>query len=583
MAERQNVPNRILVGAPWWLELVLGVVLAAVGVFVLTRPFASIAVLLLLLGVGLLVAAVVESWSWFASGAQRRWWQLWVPAGLLVAGILVLAVRGATTRFIVVTVGVVLIALGLRELVRALRGGEDRIASALFGAAAVVFGVVGLAWQDVSVYAIAILFSVWLIVSGLKAVVRAVRRRKGPVVASARRVAGWVRVLLSVVAVVAAVVVGVAAVRLSVSPVPDAFYSAPAEVPGEPGQLLKAEPYDRAVPDGAAATAWRILYTTTRDDGVPAISSALVVVPDSVDEPPVIAWTHGTTGIAPGCAPSLQPHPWAVGGMPDTAEALQHGWAIVATDYIGLGADAPHQYLVGQPAARAELDALRAARQMDDVALGDETVIWGHSQGGGAALWTAGIAPDYAPELEIVGVAAMAPAANIPALIAGFAEDPLASVLGGLLLVGYNATYDDVRLDDYVIPEARIMVEEMGKRCGQDPSFVVSGLEAMLAGSPVWSRDPASGPLLERAKENIPTLPIAASLLIAQGLADPLVNPTAQQEYVDMLCTAGQQVDYRTYEGKDHMGVVTGDSPLLGELLEWTQDAFDGKAPKNTC
>ena len=57
-------------------------------------------------------------------------------------------------------------------------------------------------------------------------------------------------------------------------PRPDAFYDIPAEVPAEPGRLLRAEPFRTQVPDGASA--WRILYTTTRDDGVPAVASGLV-------------------------------------------------------------------------------------------------------------------------------------------------------------------------------------------------------------------------------------------------------------------------------------------------------------------
>jgi hypothetical protein len=68
--------------------------------------------------------------------------------------------------------------------------------------------------------------------------------------------------------------------------------------------LLRSEPFTRTVLDGACA--WRILSTTTREDGTPAVASALVVA--ATDLPagprPVIAWTHGTTGIAEQCAAS---------------------------------------------------------------------------------------------------------------------------------------------------------------------------------------------------------------------------------------------------------------------------------------
>jgi len=78
---------------------------------------------------------------------------------------------------------------------------------------------------------------------------------------------------------------------------------------------------------------------------------------------------------------------------------LDRGWAIVATDYVGLGASPPHPYLVGRPEARSVLDAVRAARTLRPAHLAPKTVVWGHSQGGGAALWTGIVAPSYAPAL----------------------------------------------------------------------------------------------------------------------------------------------------------------------------------------
>ncbi len=76
---------------------------------------------------------------------------------------------------------------------------------------------------------------------------------------------------------------------------------------------------------------------------------------------------------------------------------------------------------------------------------------------------------------------------------------------------------------------------------------------------------------------------VQAPLLLAQGLTDTLVMPTAQQSYVEELCAGGQPVDFRTFAGRDHMGLVTGDSPLLRQLMEWTQDRFDGAPPTDTC
>src|SRR5699024_11114917 len=143
-----------------------------------------------------------------------------------------------------------------------------------------------------------------------------------------------------------------------------------------------------------AATGWRILYTTTDAHGAPATASALVLVPTSwrAVPRPVIAWAPGTTGFATHCAPSLLEHQVAAGAMPALDQVLDRGWAVVATDYTGLGTPGPHPYLIGPGEAHSVLDGIRAAGQLEGAELAPQTVVWGHSQGGHAALWTGQLA-----------------------------------------------------------------------------------------------------------------------------------------------------------------------------------------------
>ncbi len=563
----------------WWVELVLAAAAVAAGLLLLTRPFASIGVLVVVLGAAFLLAGAAQAWQWFAQ--DRRWWLLAIAVLLAAVGAIVLAAPGLTVRTVVILVGIALIVSGVVDLVRGLGRRLDGIADALSGAAGFIFGVLALAWPDVTVLAVGVLFGVWLIVTGVRLAIAALRRRPGARPAPARVHRRWPGIVLGAVALAAAIALAVVGVRLTGHPVPDAFYSAPDEIPDRPGILLRAEPFAQGMQDGASA--WRILYTTTRADGVPAISSGVVIVPEGADAPPTIAWAHGTTGVAAGCAPSLAAEPMTSGAMPDLEAALGNGWAVVATDYVGLGADPPHPYLVGEAEGRSVLDAVRASRQLEGLSFGEEVVVWGHSQGGGAALWTGGLAPLYAPELDVVGVVAMAPAANLPAMAGMLADGKAGTLVGPLILAGYSAAYPEVRIEDYVRPQARLLVEETIARCWTDPSVIVSALQAGVIDMPIWARDPASGPLGDRVAENVPRLAIPAPLLIAQGLADPLVLPEAQQQYVDSLCAAGQVLEYRTYPGRDHMGVVTGDSPLLPELLRWTQDRLDGAPAADTC
>src|SRR5689334_16688439 len=117
--------------------------------------------------------------------------------------------------------------------------------------------------------------------------------------ALARRILRWT-LLLAVIAAAVITVLWTASRPAQ----PDAFYDPPAEKPGDPGALLRSEPYSKDVPAGARG--WRILYTTKRGNS-PAAASAVVVTSTQATSAarPVIAWAHGTTGIVPGCAPSV--------------------------------------------------------------------------------------------------------------------------------------------------------------------------------------------------------------------------------------------------------------------------------------
>jgi alpha-beta hydrolase superfamily lysophospholipase len=362
---------------------------------------------------------------------------------------------------------------------------------------------------------------------------------------------------------------------------PDGFYSPSGPVPPEPGVLLRQETFDRGVP--ADARAWRILYTTTRLDGKPALASAIVMVSRraSGESRPIIAWTHGTTGVVPGCAPSLLDNPFD--NVPALEALIDQDWIYVATDYAGLGTSGSHPYLIGEGQARSALDAVRAARGIDGIGADERTVVWGHSQGGHAALWTGIIAPHYAPDVPIAGVAAIAPASDLRSLVDANQHTPVGRIMSSFLLRAYSEHYPDVVFDDYVPMRARLLARDMASRCLAGREALFSLLEASLVVDTIFGAPPASGALGDRLAQNTPDRALQQPLLVAQGLADDLVHPTIQFEFVRRQCDAGRDLEMRTYAGRDHLSVVAPDSPLIPDLVRWTQERIAGAPPRAGC
>ena len=388
-------------------------------------------------------------------------------------------------------------------------------------------------------------------------------------------IARWALLLAAVVAVV------IFAIWTAARPTqPDAFYNPPAEKPGDAGALLRSEPHTKQVPAGARG--WRILYATRRGD-TPTVASAIVVTSTQTTPAPrpVIAWAHGTTGIAPGCAPSVIA-PFA--GVPALDRVIAENWVYIATDYPGLGTPGGHAYLVGEDAARAVLDAIRAARRIEGLSLDNRAVVWGHSQGGNAALWTGVRADDYAPDVNIAGVAALAPASDLPALFRASQATPFGKIVSSYLIKAYATAYPDVGLPAYVSARTRPFVSDIASRCaGGWPTLFSVAETKLLPSAGIFARDPASGALGERLRQNTPATGITAPVLIAQGTADDLVLPALQARYVAARCAAGQPIDYRIYPRRDHVSLVTDHPALDADLIAWSRDRFAGAPDTPNC
>ena len=208
---------------------------------------------------------------------------------------------------------------------------------------------------------------------------------------------------------------------------------------GPLGQVVRSQPLGFHVDNG---TALRILYRTQRSDGSRTFSSGMVFIPDNdaAGTPrPVVAWAHGTVGLGPQCAPSRSAHP--VLDISWVSTMLARGWVVTATDYAGLGTSGTSGYLVGDDEANDVLNSVRALQYIPSAHAGTSFAVWGHSQGGSSALFTAARAHAYAPELHLVATVASAPAAELVPLLNQTYTSTISWIIGPEILTSWPATY----------------------------------------------------------------------------------------------------------------------------------------------
>ena len=295
---------------------------------------------------------------------------------------------------------------------------------------------------------------------------------------------------------------------------------------------------------------------------------------------PVIAWDHGAVGLVENCLPSAT-DPWKE--IPALTEVIAQGWLVVSTDYP-VNSDGIHPFLIGEGEARSTLDAIRAVRQMPELQVDDRTIVWGHSQGGHAALWTGIIAPDYAPDVTVSGIAAISPVTGLVSLLDRQDESSAAPVLGSWLATAYSSYYPDVDYDAIVTDTARDAGKDLARRCPSDTlDGLAIGLTLRNLGSGPFLVVPPPDPFRDRLLENEPEGPIAAPIVVVQGLDDVIVLPETTASFVEARCAAGAAISYWQVPDQDHLGLVQPGSPLEGPLIAWTQERFAGESMDATC
>jgi pimeloyl-ACP methyl ester carboxylesterase len=365
---------------------------------------------------------------------------------------------------------------------------------------------------------------------------------------------------------------------------PASFYQVPDPLPaGRPGVLIRSLPIAGS-PQVPGSRAWAILYHSHSLDGHDLAVSGTVLAPPGAAPPggrPVLAWGHGSSGLADRCAPSR--FGFGAGGAFGPAgnvllgQLLERGLVVAATDYQGLGTPGLAEAAIGLAAGHAVLDAARATQQLPGAGASGRVVLAGHSEGGHAALWAAELAAAYSSELQVAGAAALAPGADLPALVrlAGDRPAGLASAPMYLVVAWSDAYHLPPSALSVLLPAGRVAAARVRSSC----------IDELAAGPPVAAVRPtdllkvAPWPvLLERNTPGHATTKVP--LLLAQGTNDERVPAASNHSLAARLCRAGDRVQLRPYPNVNHMGILdaAGD-----DLLAWLGDRLTGRPARSTC
>lgn len=362
------------------------------------------------------------------------------------------------------------------------------------------------------------------------------------------------------------------------------FYDAPRPLPRAPGgTLIRQESTDEYRVNGESPKATRILYHSRTSDGRSVAASGVVLVPPGT--PPASGWpivvdAHGTSGIARNCAPSLMRDLYHGDQM---MRFVERGWAVVAPDYAGMGTDGRPEFLNKTAQTYDLVYGVAAARQAIP-SLAPQWVLWGHSQGGGAAL---GVAERHHtdPLPGYLGAVVTSPAADLPALVHRLAG---AEGLGGFVpLVVKGASFSDPTIET-----RRILSVEAASRLANTETGclpMVGAIYADLTGATLLRPGGLEDKALARylTANSAGRNPVGGPLLLLQGEADSVIPETLTAQLTTDLCRSGTTLDYRTYPGLEHdtyPGQTTGiDDGAMPDILSWTAERFAGTPAPTTC
>ncbi len=370
-----------------------------------------------------------------------------------------------------------------------------------------------------------------------------------------------------------------------------AFYTPPSPTPtGAAGELVWYRPatvnLNVTLP---SIKAWTVLYQSTGQQGQPDWVTGTVIAPTAKwsgkGERPVVTYAEGTQGIAHQCAPSIQ---MAEGTEYDGGaiiESLKKGYAVTVTDYQGYTNGAVPTYAAGKAEGQAVLDVERAGRQVPGSGIGTKApvIVWGYSQGGQAASWAAELQSSYAPDVDMVGLAAGGTPSNLQA-VGEFDNASVGTAFGLDGLIGLSAAYpEEINLAEFSNAAGLEAAGKLLSECAIQSlaEFRDVNSDEYTIGNKSLAQLEAEHPAIEKVfkEQELGTKPVPVPVYHYHGLEDEFV-PVAQDVALHQAwCKLGVTDDFQLYPG-DHL---LTDPTAIANVIKWIEERLAGKKAPSTC
>jgi len=380
------------------------------------------------------------------------------------------------------------------------------------------------------------------------------------------------------------------------APASDPFYTQPANIAEYPhGTIVRERQVTLSGPTQLeAAAAYELMYATTNATGQPVAAVTTVMVPMLPAPGPRRLASYQTyyDSLTLNCAPSYTLQGGNNGGGTNgpteqamMAQLLEQGWDVVTSDYEGLDSE----WAVGPMLGYATLDSITAAEHFAPAGLEGvktEVTLNGYSGGSEASTWAAAFAPKYAPNIDIVGVAA---GGNFPDFI--YTTEHLDNSIWYGTEIGVLESFSRALPQDFDLSKLlNASGQALAAKDGQDGSGCAgSTLNEPYGNASEYTNFPSSEalagyPPVERGLEELSLkngpLP-KAPLFLYNSVDDDLAFVQPVDAWVADYCRHGVTVDYdRDPAGGDHL---SGFVPYWKAALPYLENAFAGDAAPDNC